>query len=320
MKTGFLLLVLLLPLAARAQSAPPAGSATLDSLRVPTAVLYYRSWGPATAEPVLLLTGGPGAASTQLDYVAEKLSTTRRCLVLDQRGTGRTRSQPLDSTTVTLAQYVADVAALQTHLGAAKITIVGHSWGSALAMAYAVAFPHRVRQLVLIGPAPLSSAMWYLIGENRVARATADEFALLTAVADSTKRHLPTHSTARIRWRYSFFDARQADSLRTAWAPKNRANQLIFPLMEADFKRHPYDLHTGLARLKIPLQVICGRQDPVGVFPAFDLLATNPRHARVQWLERCGHFPWLERPAAFYAALLPLLAPAGASPPAVSAR
>ena len=68
--------------------------------------------------------------------------------LFDQRGAGR--SHPYLSVTANTTDHlVADIERIRTHFGIERWLIVGGSWGSTLALAYAERFPHRVTGLVL---------------------------------------------------------------------------------------------------------------------------------------------------------------------------
>jgi proline iminopeptidase len=70
--------------------------------------------------------------------------------LFDQRGCGRSRPNASleDNTTWSLIE---DIERLREHLGVEKWTVFGGSWGSTLALAYAIAHPDRVEGLVLRG-------------------------------------------------------------------------------------------------------------------------------------------------------------------------
>ena len=110
--------------------------------------LHYRSIGTGT--PVVILSGGPGFEVDYMRPVAELLPAYRRIL-LEQRGTGRSRPPKLNGPDMTLEVAVADLEALREHLEQSRLVLVGHSWGGILAMAYAAAHPDRIDRLVLIG-------------------------------------------------------------------------------------------------------------------------------------------------------------------------
>ncbi|HUR82166.1 MAG TPA: alpha/beta hydrolase, partial [Thermoanaerobaculia bacterium] len=59
------------------------------------------------------------------------------------------------------------------------------------------------------------------------------------------------------------------------------------------------DLRAGLEKVKAPMLILHGKQDPLET--ADELRETFP-HAKVVLLDDAGHFPWAEKPEAFYAA------------------
>jgi pimeloyl-ACP methyl ester carboxylesterase len=70
--------------------------------------------------------------------------------LFDQRGCGKSRPNASldDNTTWSLIE---DIERLREHLGVEKWTVFGGSWGSTLALAYAIKHPERVDGLVLRG-------------------------------------------------------------------------------------------------------------------------------------------------------------------------
>jgi proline iminopeptidase len=70
--------------------------------------------------------------------------------LFDQRGCGRSRPNASleDNTTWALIE---DIERLRVHLGVEKWTVFGGSWGSTLALAYAITHPERVSALILRG-------------------------------------------------------------------------------------------------------------------------------------------------------------------------
>jgi proline iminopeptidase len=73
-----------------------------------------------------------------------------RMALFDQRGCGRSRPNASldDNTTWSLIE---DIERLRVHLGVEKWTVFGGSWGSTLALAYAITHPERVDGLILRG-------------------------------------------------------------------------------------------------------------------------------------------------------------------------
>lgn len=119
-------------------------------LRVsPLHEIYYEVCGHPTGKPVVVCHGGPGGGSTpsMRRYFDPNCY---RIVVFDQRGCGRStpHAELRENTTWDL---IADMERLRTHLGIERWQVFGGSWGSTLALAYALTHTDRVSELVLRG-------------------------------------------------------------------------------------------------------------------------------------------------------------------------
>ena len=111
--------------------------------------LHVSVWGSESGAPVLALHGGPGGASNP--SMLQPFDATRhRVVMIDQRGSGRStpagrllRNRPV--------QLIADIERVRKHLGIARWSVFGGSWGATLAIAYAGAHPDRVDRVLLRG-------------------------------------------------------------------------------------------------------------------------------------------------------------------------
>ena len=110
--------------------------------------LHYRTVG--SGAPLLLLSGGPGFEVNYMSGIARELGSSYKCILLEQRGTGRSRPPNPTPAQMTLKLSVEDVEAVRASLNIDRLIILGHSWGGMLAMAYAVAHPDRVESLILV--------------------------------------------------------------------------------------------------------------------------------------------------------------------------
>jgi proline iminopeptidase len=115
--------------------------------------VYWETSGAPDGEPALYLHGGPGGGLGAGGY-RRRFDPDRFLIVgLDQRGCGRSTPWAIDAldrldenTTQTV---IGDIEALRVHLGIDRWLLHGVSWGSTLALAYALAHPERVRGIVL---------------------------------------------------------------------------------------------------------------------------------------------------------------------------
>ncbi len=111
--------------------------------------LYYEECGSRDGKPVVVLHGGPGGAINPT--MRRFFDPARwRVALFDQRGCGRSRpNASLDANTTW--DLVDDIERLRRHLGIEKWVVFGGSWGSTLALAYAIRHPERVGGLILRG-------------------------------------------------------------------------------------------------------------------------------------------------------------------------
>ncbi len=111
--------------------------------------IYWEESGNPKGIPVVALHGGPGGGSSpemRRFFDPERY----RIFLFDQRGCGRSapHSELAENTTWDL---VADIEALRKAAGVPKWLVFGGSWGSTLALTYAVTHGQQVLGLVLRG-------------------------------------------------------------------------------------------------------------------------------------------------------------------------
>jgi len=116
--------------------------------------LYWEACASSLGKPAVVLHGGPGSGCTP--WHRRLFDPARyRVVLFDQRGCGRSRPHASDPRT-DLSQnntdnVIADIEELRIHLKIPRWLVLGGSWGSALALAYAQRFPECVTELVLFG-------------------------------------------------------------------------------------------------------------------------------------------------------------------------
>jgi len=111
--------------------------------------LYYEQCGNPNGKPVLFLHGGPGAGCSPGDRTFFE-PQQYHVILFDQRGAGRsTPSGSLNANTTW--DIIKDIELLRVHLSIDKWMLFGGSWGSTLALTYAIECSHRVTEIILRG-------------------------------------------------------------------------------------------------------------------------------------------------------------------------
>jgi proline iminopeptidase len=252
--------------------------------------LHYRTMGKGPA--VLLLSGGPGFDVDYMLPVAEKLADSFTCVLLEQRGTGRSRAAKFDPAAMTLRNVVEDLEALRVHLKLESLTLVGHSWGGMLAMAYAAAHPERVGRMLLVGPGGMDPQFQMYFGPNidmRLWPADREARAAAKTPVENIRAIVPAYFFDRDK-ALAFAKATPADSLH------GNVGEALWP----DLAKN-YNVREAMKKLDRPTLIVQGRQDPIGESTAYEIHLAI-KGSSLQLLNRCGHFPWLEQPDAFFKA------------------
>ncbi|WP_301749763.1 prolyl aminopeptidase [uncultured Erythrobacter sp.] len=111
--------------------------------------VWWELTGNPAGVPVVVVHGGPGGSIRP--YYRRLIDPDhQQGVFFDQRGCGKSLpAGALDHNTT--PDLVADMERLRTHLGFERWTVLGGSWGSTLALAYAEAHPERVAGLVVSG-------------------------------------------------------------------------------------------------------------------------------------------------------------------------
>jgi pimeloyl-ACP methyl ester carboxylesterase len=250
--------------------------------------LSYRLLGDG---PLLVCQpGGPGRRASYLQDLGG-LARTRTLVLLDPRGTGD--SERPDDVARLAAPYLADdLEALREHLGLTTVDLLGHSAGAMVAELYAAAHPAALRRLVLVTPS------------TRLHHATPPD---LSAVVEGRRGepHLAEVLAAYDRgaggaatrplWYGVWNDATAAHAAGTD-AEMDRLAERSFSdaALDADA------VVAALAEVTARVLVLVGDKDALtGGAEVVRPLVEAFADARLAVLAGCGHYPWVERPAAF---------------------
>lgn len=239
------------------------------------------------AAAVLLLHGGPGLWDYlgAVDALLEEVAVVHR---YDQRGCGRSsRSDDLSMT-----RYVSDIEELRRHWGHERLTLIGHSFGAALALAYAGTRPEHAASVGYLSGVGIGD--WHGPFRAEVARRRAAA-GLDVRLAELATR--PRTPADEIEWRRLVWATDHADTATGLDLSRAMAETPLEINDEAN-RRVSFtdsDQLRWAARTRCPVFFLHGTADPRPASQAMALASETPR-ARMRLIEGAGHLPWAERP------------------------
>ncbi len=253
-------------------------------LRVNGARLYFERHGPADAEPLLLITGFTISAAI-FEPVLDRYAGRLQCIIFDNRGSGRSES-PLRPTS--MPELAADAAGLLEGLGVGSAHVYGVSMGGMVAQELALAFPERVRGLVLGCTTP---------GGPLSARPSGAQLrALAAAMAESGSG--PGRAWLAGALFSDAFRREHPDEvrrlLRSFAAHRPGARGAAWHLWATIY----HDTMSRLHRIQAPTLVMHGSQDAMAPLANARLLADRIPDAELAVVEGAGHAYALEAPEA----------------------
>lgn len=244
--------------------------------------MHYRAAGEGPR--VLVFIHGSAASGRVWEPVLPLLPPGFRAIAPDLRGFGASDKPEVD---YTITQAAIDLRHVMWELDLTRFVLVGHGLGAAVALEFAVRWPHRVVGMVLVSSPPLS-------GEPLPAEA----FPLLQSTAHD-RRLLGLQLAAQTpgAMRDHLWEQMLDDALAGADAVVPYARALSgWSVLE-----HAADLHQ-------PAVFICGEADPRQTAERLaESRAALPK-AELRTLPGSGPMPMLEQPGAFAGLLTDFLA------------
>ncbi len=152
--------------------------------------IYYEDWGHPSSPCCLYLHGGPGAGVREKDkrfFNPDK----HRVIFFDQRGCSQSTpfGELQENTTLDL---IADIEKLRHKLGISSWYVAGASWGTFLALYYAICYPEAVRGLILrsifLGQKREINWLYFPGGVSEI---YPDEYERFLSVLDESERSHP---------------------------------------------------------------------------------------------------------------------------------
>jgi pimeloyl-ACP methyl ester carboxylesterase len=247
--------------------------------------------GPA----VLVQGGGPGMSSRIYREIFKNWKERCRLFFWDFRGTGESTPEGPFST----AQDFADLKTLLPQLPE-SFHVLAHSYGGLLALELAAAFPQRIQSLFLVSTAPtfrvLSAEaphrLLKKLGAQRAQQYGQLAVQLAGAPGTSEDRFALQELVAR-------FQLHEPNEANVKFIAEHLEYSPMVLFANEDFLT--VDHSAVLSAMNVPVRFLSGAQDLVVPIEFLKPLQSTAC-ARFETIPGCGHWPFLEKPAAFEAA------------------
>jgi len=271
--------------------------------------LFFKTMG--SGDPIVVLHGGPGFDHRQfLPYIWE-LAEHHKVILFDQRGTGLS-SGPVDSTSISIDTFIADIEGIRKAFDIEKMNLLGHSWGGILAMYYGIHYPENLRSLILCSTA----ASFESFGEMRAqyeADRLPEDAALLVKIYSSAEFQNGDPEAVERFWRVYFKPYFAVQSLVSKMNLQFTENTIKHGNEVADLILQSigeFDLHEDLQAIRCPTLILHGDSDPMPVKYA-EMIHESIRDSELVIIEGSGHWPFVDATETFTSSICDFLTRVG---------
>ncbi len=258
--------------------------------------IFYRVFGKGI--PILIIGGGPGDNSNRYLSLCELLSKDFQCILVDQRGTGKSIPDVFDPTTISLDLTIEDFGLIRKKLGYQEWVILGFSYGGYVASYYVNKFPDSVSKLILLESIGLNTNVFNYFSDNINSKLLSQDLELIEYWSDSIIVNQDPHHALveRIRAKMPGYFYDRKKSLKISQIMKDDDfNFKIGQWIWKDIIENDLNLAKWESEFNNPVLIIHGRQDPVGESIPHELNEYY-KDSKLVFIEKAGHYSWIEQP------------------------
>jgi proline iminopeptidase len=271
--------------------------ATIDGARI-----FYLPVGAAQGYPLVVLHGGPGLDHTEMHPWLDPLGEAFRLIYVDLRGQGR--SERVDPQTLSLPRFAADVSGLAAALGLSRYAVLGHSFGSFVALAHALEHG-TASHYILSGCTASFTKTGTEIEENLASFEPVELREQVTRSWELESQARTQEDVARLMdMQMPFhFATTQSEAYRRYMAAADDA--IYAPEVLAYFAANQYaiEYEDQLAAVRRPTLVITGAYDRTCTPRASRELHAGIAGSELVIVPDAGHMTYIEQPAIYFNAV-----------------
>jgi proline iminopeptidase len=270
-----------------------------DSLK-----LYYQFEGLGK-DTIVLIHGGPGMDAGYMVADFDTLAKKHVLLFYDQRGGGRSALPDTATNKVSLHidRHIDDLEALRKYFSLPSMTLLGHSFGTIIAGKYAIAFPEKVKSMILVGAVPpYAGDFESRYNKSLTSRLSAEELKQMDVLSNKIISGTDPKLACTDYWKIALKPRIAADlniniiKGDCCGAPSEgirygyRYTQFITWNSLGN-----WDFREGLKGVTAPTLIIHGEEESIPMDMVEEWTKVLP-HSELKKIPKAAHFPYAERP------------------------
>jgi proline-specific peptidase len=285
----------LLPGRSQAQDWTPPEPAQESHVPVRGGSIYVRVNGDLKSPhtPVVFINGGPGASHEY--YLPSLVLADQRAVILyDQLDTGLSERKN-DPFNWTVERFVSEIDAIRAAFDLRHFHLVGHSWGSTVALEYAARRPAGLDSLVLGSPL-ISTRSWEKSTSADLARLPPDVVRTITDHEAAGTTDARAYSEAMEVFYSHYALLKPVPPYVAAYRQRHnlQTNEALYKGMWGPGEIHSfgtlkaYNGEPLLSRIDVATLFLCGEDDEMTA-DALQPLVARVRHAKLSVIPGAGH-------------------------------
>lgn len=278
------------------------------AISIQDGILHYQIIGQGPT--ILLSNGGPGWSCEHIEPLGQGIASLGyRVLIYDQRGTGQSTLNRVDSTTISMEKMIADMEQLRRHLKLERWIVMGHSFGSMLSAMYASRFPKVIEKLILLAPPGIDLEFLSDYQDNLNKRLSPEQLKNI-AYWTSTERMVKEPEQAAYEQVINTLPAFIYDKTKLPMLErvitKKTYSLAIGQLVWSDLFETNFNIVKDVKKFKNRCLIIAGRQDALPQ-QGFEQVAKQFLKSELRWIDECAHALWVDQPHELYEIVIKFL-------------
>ncbi len=260
--------------------------------------IHFKTFG--TGKPLLLINGGPGMNSNGFQSLAEKLGNTNLSIIYDQRGTGKSILNVLDSSTITMKLMIDDIESIRKKMKIEKWSILGHSFGGMVASYYTTLYPEHIDKIILSSSGGIDLDLLTYVQTEINSKLSKDDLDSVNYWTNKISEGDTSHYAKLERGRHLAPAYVIDKNFIPAIAERlTQGNPTVSQLIWTDLAKMNFNCENKLRSFNKPVLIIQGKHDIIKAETA-EKAHKVLSNSKIVFLEHCIHYGWLDNEESYF--------------------